>query len=116
MKPCYVDTPARSLIGERMLIVETHDLIGGWPRPVYCVHAQLKTKGKRNRYVCFKAGVVVKQQLEAQRFFPVWARLTMVEGKEHEYYKLDLSCVMQVLCKTAGRRWRVNLTDNGSKP
>ena len=92
-----------------MLIVETHDLIGGWLRPVYYVHAQLKAKGKRTRYVCFKAGVVVRQQLESQRFFPVWARLAVVQGKQHDYYKLDLACTTEVRSESTERRWRIQL-------
>ena len=87
-----------------MLIVETHDLIGGYAQPVYRVHAHLKAKGKRNRYVCFRAGVVVRQQLEAQRFFPVWARLSLVQGKKHKYYSLNLAGTFEIAKR---KRWRI---------
>jgi hypothetical protein len=99
----YVDTPARSLVGERMLIIETHR---GWGGKGLRVHARLKRK--RHRRVCFKPGVVVQQQLESQRFFPVWARLSVVQGKQHEYYKLDLACTTEVCGQTSERPWRVN--------
>jgi hypothetical protein len=108
--PTYVDTPARSLVGERMLIIETHET---WDNDKLAqsqttlrVHARLKRK--RHRHVCFKAGVVVRQQLEQQRFFPVWARLTLVQGKAHEYYILDLACTTTVHGDTNGRYWEVN--------
>jgi hypothetical protein len=81
-----------------MLIIETHEV---WDNPELAqsetslrVHARLKRK--RKRHVCFKAGVVVRQQLESQRFFPVWARLSLVQGKAHEYYMLDLACTMEI--------------------
>jgi hypothetical protein len=63
-------------------------------------------KKRGYRHVCFRAGVVVRQQLEQQRFFPVWARLAMVQGKQHEYYSLDLACTTEV--RSARNRWRVN--------
>jgi hypothetical protein len=104
--PIYVETPAKSLIGQRMLIVEGHLDADKKLR----VHAQLKRK--RDRFVCFRAGVVVRQQLEGQRFFPVWARLHVVKGKVHEYYKLDLATTTQVSGgqgKGKRKRWKVAL-------
>jgi len=96
----YVDTPAQSLIGERMLIIEMHQSEDGLR-----VHARVK----RDSRICFRAGVVVKQQLEAQRFFPVWARLFIVQGQAHEYYKLDLACTTEVCGGLPPeQRWRVN--------
>jgi hypothetical protein len=102
--PSYTDTPARSLVGQRMLIVETHFDAEGNLR----VHARTRLKGKLRQRVCFKAGVVVKQQLEAQRFFPVWARLTLVQGKAHEYYSLYIACTTEFRGEAPGQQWRVN--------
>lgn len=114
--PVYLDTPARSLIGRRMLIIGTHlsqdkDSLSEHLR----VHARLKFKGERNRFVCFRAGVVVKDQLEHQRFFPVWARLTLVQGKANKYYKLALATTVQV-CRGRGKRKRWSIAfDPGTK-
>jgi hypothetical protein len=89
-----------------MLIIETHGTYDDGLR----VYARMKGKGrgKGKRLVCFRAGVVVRQQLESQRFFPVWARLSVVQGKAHEYYKLDLACTTEVRGETTNGRWRVN--------
>jgi len=110
-EPRYIETPARGLIGRRMLIVEIHSVEND---DVLRVHAQVKAKkhkGKKKariQYVCFKAGVVVRQQLEEHRFFPVWARLSMVQGKKHEYYQLDLAGTFEVVCRRdKQKRWRV---------
>jgi hypothetical protein len=124
MKPLsYADTPARSLVDERLLIIATHlgpDLISGEQDAIMHVHAQ-RVKGKRPSHVCFRAGVVVRQQLEAQRFFPVWARLSLVQGKAHDYYMLDLACTTEVRGEATDRHWHVNLdpetnTWKGGKP
>jgi hypothetical protein len=101
----YLVTLARSLIGERMLISDIHVMpVTGCASVTdgdcLYVHAQLED----GRRVCFRAGVVVKQQLENQRFFPAWARLNLVQGTKHEYYMLDIAKTIQV----RGNLWRLD--------
>jgi hypothetical protein len=92
----YMTTPARSLIGQRMLIIDIHEPPDSNGDCLH-VHAELED----GRRVCFRAGVVVRHQLENQRFFPVWVRLNLVQGKQHEYYRLDIANTVQV----CGNRW-----------
>jgi hypothetical protein len=101
--PLYSDTPAHGLIGDLLLIVGYHPGAYSDMR----VHARLK-RNRKTSYVCFKAGVVIQQQLEQQRFFPVWARLRLREGKAHPYYILDLACTTEIKGGTTQHRWRVS--------
>jgi hypothetical protein len=88
-----------------MLIMGTHGSPDGLR-----VHARVRLEKKVYLYACFLAGIVVVRQLQAQRFFPVWARLSMVKGKAHEYYKLDLATTIAVCGggDPAAYRWRLN--------
>lgn len=80
---------ARQLVGHAILIVATgRDIARN--RPIAFVR---QTNG--GELLCFRTGQVVTEQLQNVPL-PVWAVMTMVEGKKHPYYWLILAETIKV--------------------
>jgi hypothetical protein len=77
-----VRIPARDLVGHEILIISTVTVDGKFAA------AFRKTNG--GELFWFYPGLVVTEQLQNTRL-PVWAKMTMRDGRKHSYYMLTLA-------------------------